>query len=149
MITVKNFTELTNSELYQLLKLRQDIFVLEQTCLYPDIDGRDPDALHVLFEENSHLAAYCRLLEVPKHNHFIRLGRIIVDPKYRGKQLGKQLIMQVIEYIKKNLNKTLITISAQTPLINFYQECGFKVVSAPYDEDGIEHIDMHLALSIN
>lgn len=143
---IKTFAELTNEELYQLLKLRQDVFVLEQACLYPDIDGLDKHSLHFLHVDDGQLVAYCRLLEVPEQVEFIRLGRIIVSDLARGQGLGKQLIEFIIEYVKSSTDKKIIVISAQTRLLTFYQECGFEVVSAPYDEDGIEHINMHLLL---
>lgn len=137
------FDELKLPELYAILKLRELVFVLEQACLYPDIDGKDSIAYHVLLKEEGKLIAYARYFTkgsvYPEH---ASIGRVVVDPEYRGKELGKLLMKSLLEKVDSLYKNTSIQISAQTYLIDFYESYGFKIVSAEYLEDAIPHIRM-------
>jgi len=139
----KKFDDLTNSELYKLLKLRVDVFVVEQACPYPEIDDEDQDAIHLLVIEGNQLAAYARILIQKDHWH---IGRIITHKDYRKKGLGKELMTRCITYCKEELDCTEIHLSAQTYLEQFYKDFGFVSYSSPYDWDGIMHLDMKLSL---
>lgn len=138
----KTFDELTSDELYELLNLRSEVFVVEQDCIYNDMDGFDKDAIHVLGFDKTHLAAYARILPPGTRYKNISIGRVVVDPKSRGKSLGKQLMKQSIELVKTTWGKLPVNISAQLHLEKFYADLGFRTVSDVYLEDGIPHLKM-------
>ncbi len=144
--TVKAFKDLTVEELYEILQLRETIFVVEQNCVYHDIDGLDKHCFHLftLDQEAQKIVAYARLVPANKKFDVPSIGRVISDEKYRGRGLGKSLMNKAIEETMHLFKTNAIKISAQTYLINFYSSLGFKPISAPYDEDGIEHVDMLL-----
>jgi ElaA protein len=140
--SVKPFTELSLKELYALLKLRAEVFVVEQTCIYNDLDELDFDAIHLFGMDNGDVLVYARIL--PAHSRFkeVSLGRIVVSTNSRGLGYGKEVIKKSIEYIKENISDNLIRISAQEYLLNYYEELGFKIASSSYLEDGIPHVEM-------
>ena len=141
-----SFTDLSNKDLYEVLAQRQNIFILEQTCLYPDIDGYDLEAHHLLGwkVENGkrELAAYLRVLAPGAKYEEMSLGRVITTQAARGSGAGRQLLARGIACAEALYPGHRIRIGAQQYLENFYQGFGFETVSAPYDEDGIMHIDM-------
>jgi len=139
---IKHFSELSTIELYSLLQLRSEVFVVEQDCVYQDIDGKDEKALHVLGYYNNELAAYSRLFDKGYYFEETSIGRVVVSPKYRNKKFGHDLMKVSIEAINKNFNATAITISAQEYLKNFYESHGFVQTSEMYLEDAIPHIQM-------
>lgn len=142
----KKFSELSLDELYDALKLRIDVFVVEQTCYYPDIDNLDrhPETLHIFsYDKNSHMNTYLRVL--PKglcYEKHIAIGRVIVSESSRGKGIGHQLLEKTINICQGNFKNQSIKISAQEHLAAFYQHHGFKKCSEMYLEDGIPHIAM-------
>ena len=140
---LKSWAELDKSELYQLLQLRAQIFVVEQECAYQDLDGQDPEALHLLAsDEHQTLVAYARLYETQiDTKDYVAIGRVCTAETYRGQGISRQLMQQAISYIESNQKKP-ITLSAQAYLEQFYQSLGFATVSEPYLEDGIPHIRM-------
>ena len=140
---MKSWAELDKSELYQLLQLRAQIFVVEQECAYQDLDGQDPEALHLLAsDEHQTLVAYARLYETQiDTKDYVAIGRVCTAEAYRGQGISRQLMQQAISYIESNQKKP-ITVSAQAYLEQFYQSLGFATVSEPYLEDGIPHIRM-------
>lgn len=139
----RTFEKLNNQELYDILALRQEVFVLEQKCLYPDIDNRDSQAIHLLGMSDKKLAAYLRLfLKGTFHANAISFGRVATAPFARNQGLGKSLIAQTLLYLKDNNLQDTIRISAQIYLKKFYESFGFQSVGEMYDEDGIMHIDM-------
>lgn len=141
-IDIKAFDELTNKELYALLKLRVDVFVVEQNCAYQELDNEDQEAIHVLMKSNhDELIGYSRILF---KNETIHIGRIVTSKEHRGKGLGKQLMNHCIEYARKNHPSKVVEIAAQIQLESYYKQFGFQTVSAPYDWDGILHVDMEL-----
>lgn len=139
---IKRFNELSIAELYSLLQLRSEVFVVEQKCIYQDIDGKDEKALHVLGYHDGYLAAYSRLFNKGHYFEESSIGRVVVSPKYRDKKFGHDLMRVSIEAIKENFNETAITISAQEYLKKFYESHGFTQTSEMYLEDDIPHIEM-------
>jgi ElaA protein len=140
------FADLTAAQLYEMLALRQQVFVLEQTCLYPDIDGLDPGAHHLLgwrtVNGKRELAATLRCLAPGAKYDEMSLGRVVTSPAMRGTGLGRELVAQGIACAVRLHQGHAIRIGAQAHLENFYGGFGFVTVSAPYDEDGIMHVDM-------
>jgi len=139
---VKKFQELTTSELYELLQLRSEVFVVEQDCVYQDIDGKDQKALHVIGVKEGKIIAYTRLFNSGEYFDTPSIGRVVVKETERKYGYGHDLIKASIKAIVDNYNETTITISAQTYLQKFYESHGFKQVGEGYLEDGIPHIRM-------
>jgi len=140
------FADLTPFDLYDVLAARQNVFILEQTCLYPDIDGYDLEAHHLLgwrdVEGKRQLAAYLRVLAPGAKYDEMSIGRVITTPAARGSGAGRALLDQGIAHAEALHPGHRIRIGAQQYLERFYASFGFQTVSAPYDEDGIMHIDM-------
>ena len=139
---IKRFNELSTTELYSVLQLRSEVFVVEQNCVYQDIDGKDEKAIHVLGYYKDELAAYSRLFSKGYYFDEASIGRVVVSPKYRDKKFGHDLMRVSIEAIKEKFNEIKITISAQEYLKNFYESHGFIQTSEMYLEDDIPHIQM-------
>ena len=139
---IKRFKELSIVELYNLLQLRSEVFVVEQNCIYQDIDGKDEKALHVLGYYQGNLAAYARLFNKGYYFDETSIGRVVVSPKYRDKKFGHDLMKTAIEAISEFYNEKEITISAQEYLQKFYESHGFVKISEMYLEDDIPHIRM-------
>ncbi|MFT6748676.1 MAG: ElaA protein [Flavobacterium sp.] len=139
---IKAFKELSITELYSLLQLRSLVFVVEQNCVYQDIDGKDQKALHVLGYENEVLVSYTRLFNAGDYFENASIGRVIVHPDYRIKEYGHDLIRVSIAAITSNYQQEKITISAQLYLKKFYESHGFVQTSEMYLEDDIPHIEM-------
>jgi ElaA protein len=139
---IKPFNELSTNELYQILQLRSEVFVVEQNCVYQDIDGKDEKAIHVLGYYEGVLAAYSRLFKPNDYFAQSSIGRVIVKPSHRDKKLGHDLMKASIGAIKEIFNETNITISAQLYLQKFYESHGFVTVGESYLEDDIPHIEM-------
>ncbi len=134
----KTFSELNVNELYALLRLRSAVFVVEQNCVYQDLDNHDQAAQHVMCFENGELLAYCRVLPAGEKYAECSIGRVITAPAARGRGLGQQLTQQAIAAA----GGKPIRISAQAYLEKFYTGHGFAVVHGPYNEDGIPHLEM-------
>ena len=141
-ITTKTFSELTTSELYELLQLRSEVFVVEQDCVYQDIDGKDQKALHILGYKNEKLIAYTRLFKPGDYFKEASIGRVVVKKNERHHKYGYDIMKASIEAIKNNYNQTTIKISAQVYLKSFYNNLEFYEVGEEYLEDGIPHIAM-------
>ncbi len=142
----RTFEELTTQELYDILALRQEVFALEQKCLYQDLDYQDQKCHHLLGIKNHKLVAYLRLF--PQHTLYpdaISFGRVLTAPSTRGQGYAKDAMHQVIQYVDSVLRHSKSVpaiISAQLYLKDFYAKYGLKAVGEPYDEDGIPHIKM-------
>jgi len=137
------FQQLKPDEMAAMFALRQQIFVVEQNCPYLDIDGKDPQALHLLAWQNEQLVATLRLFEsYPDYDNHVSIGRICTAISAREKGLGQQLMIQVLDYIKQNYPAKKIQIGAQNYLKPFYSRFGFEQISDIYLEDDIEHILM-------
>lgn len=141
---IKPFNELSLHELYQVLQLRSEVFVVEQNCIYQDIDGKDEKALHVLGSFDDKIVAYCRLFKPGHYFDNASIGRVVISPQYRDRKWGHGLISTAISGIKENYNTEIITISAQLYLKKFYKSHGFIQHGGQYLEDGIPHIKMIL-----
>ncbi len=141
---LKTFEELTNEQLYNIIKERLNIFVVEQDCPYPELDDIDQHCFHLFTEEKGEIKAYCRILEAGLKYEEASIGRVIVKEKYRRNGLATELLNNAIDFTKNGLNETKIKIQAQDYLREFYGSFGFQSISEVYLEDGIPHVDMIL-----
>ncbi len=139
---VKRFDQLDTNELYVLLQLRSEVFVVEQDCVYQDIDGKDQKALHVLGYHNNVLAAYTRIFPPGEYFEEASIGRVVVRESERQHKFGYDIMNSSIQAIKEHYNTSVIKISAQTYLKRFYNNLKFFEVGEEYLEDGIPHIGM-------
>jgi ElaA protein len=139
---IKRFNELSTVELYSLLQLRSEVFVVEQNCVYQDIDGKDEKAIHLIGEDNGKIVAYARLFKPAAYFEQSSIGRVVVKESYRDKKLGHLLMREAIRVIETHFEETKITISAQLYLKKFYESHGFVQTSEMYLEDDIPHIEM-------
>lgn len=139
----KYFTDLSNVELYKILQLRSEVFVVEQNCAYQDLDDKDLKAYHFSGWQDDNVVAYTRLLAKGiSYEDAASIGRVVTSPSVRGKNVGKELMRQSIEKIYNLFGKIPIRISAQLYLKRFYESFSFVQISGVYMEDGIEHISM-------
>lgn len=139
----KPFKELTLMELYSILRLRIEVFVVEQNCVFQDLDNKDQKCHHIMGWDGDQLVASCRL--VPKsvsYPDYPSIGRVVSSPAYRGKGAGKELMEYAIDQSMHLFGNTDIKIGAQLYLKKFYESLGFVQTSDVYDEDGIDHIEM-------
>lgn len=139
---IKAFDQLSLQELYTILTLRTNAFVVEQACPYPELDGKDPNCLHLLGTINGELVAYLRILPAGLRYDEVSIGRVVVKPSHRGKGLGRLMMEQAIHCITNEWKESQIKIGAQAYLEKFYQSLGFEPVSEVYLEDDIPHLDM-------
>jgi ElaA protein len=141
--TIKPFSDLTLTELYTLLQLRSEVFVVEQTCAFQDIDGQDQAAYHLLgHSESGELVAYTRLFAAGISYPEASIGRVVVSPKARRYGLGRELLQQSIAAVETLFGPQPIQIGAQLYLKDFYESFGFQQHGEGYLEDGIPHIHM-------
>lgn len=138
----QNFEELSGRELYEILKLRVDVFIVEQECPYHEIDGNDYEAIHVSYTDEKGKAAYTRLLPAGVKYVEPSIGRVIVRKDLRGTGLANKLMEYAIHYVLTEWRPEKIRLQAQTHLVTFYGRHGFKAISEPYLEDTIPHVDM-------
>ncbi len=139
---VKDFSELTSVEIYEMLRLRSEVFVVEQNCVYQDVDNKDQKAFHVLGFKNNQLIAYSRIFDSGDYFDLPSIGRIVVKEEERQYKYGHNLVAQSIQFILDNFQDNKILISAQTYLTKFYNSHGFEQMGEGYLEDGIPHIKM-------
>lgn len=136
------FSDLTVSQLYALLALRSDVFVVEQHCPYLDIDGKDMYALHLLGMEDEELVAYIRLFPPTEIENYVEFGRVVTAKSARDKGHGKRLLKELLNYCQTHFPDITIQCSAQHYLKKFYESFGFETYGEIYEEDGIPHIAM-------
>lgn len=141
-IIIKTFKELSTDELYAILELRSEVFVVEQNCVYQDIDYKDQNALHVMGFKNDQLVTYTRLFKPDDYFEHASIGRVLVKVEARRLKYGYEMMKASIDAIEEHYTETKIKISAQTYLKQFYNNFGFVVVGEAYLEDGIPHIGM-------
>lgn len=141
-IEVKPFSELSNHELYAILRLRMAVFVVEQNCVYQDLDRKDFKALHVLGKQNENLVAYSRIFKAGDYFKEASMGRIVVDTTYRSSGFGKEIVLASEQAISDYFKSKNVRLSAQSYLQNFYTELGYQTIGEEYLEDGIPHITM-------
>ncbi|MBR0601950.1 GNAT family N-acetyltransferase [Bacillus safensis] len=139
--TCQTFEQLSKEDLYLILMERVNVFVVEQTCPYPEIDHRDQEAIHLIAKENGTIVAYCRIFQNGIVYKEASIGRVLVTQAGRKKGYGKMLLIKALEKLNE-LGETSVKIQAQAYLKSFYESFGFKAVSDVYDEDGIPHFVM-------
>ncbi len=139
---IKSFEDLSVKELYDILKLRSEIFVVEQNCVYLDLDGKDKLALHLFGEYEGKIVAYSRLFKSGITFDNASIGRVVVDANYRDRKWGNELMQEAISGIQAHFGESKITIGAQLYLKKFYESQGFVQTSEMYLEDDIPHIEM-------
>ena len=139
---LKKFKELKAEEIYKILEIRNEVFIVEQQCAYQDCDGKDENAYHLYLQDNDKIIAYLRILKKGVSYDEISIGRVLVHKNYRGKGIAREMMLKAINFIESNLNEKEIKIQAQSYLVNFYKSLGFKETSNEYLEDNIPHIDM-------
>ena len=142
------FQQLTNNQLYQALKLRCDVFVVEQGCAYPELDGIDPHCFHVLCYRESELMAYSRIVPPGLLYKEASIGRVVTAKGFRGANLGMQLMEQSIAHCQLLFREAPIRIMAQQYLEPFYSALGFTTVSPPFSDFNVKHVYMLLARDI-
>lgn len=138
----KPFGELSIDELYEILQLRAEIFVVEQNCVYNDLDGLDKSAVHLLLKKDGEIVAYSRLLKPGTRFSEYSIGRVVVKQSERGTGLGIEMMNAAKTFILNEWNAKKIKISAQKYLRKFYEDLGFEIETDEYLEDGIPHFGM-------
>lgn len=141
---IKSFEELDNRKLYEILKLRAEIFVVEQDCVYNDLDGLDLEGLHLWLEEDNQVVSYVRMLKPGTRFPYASIGRVVTKMENRGHGLSTRIMREAIRYLQDEWQAETIKISAQKYLRKFYEDLGFVVVTNEYLEDGIPHYGMKL-----
>lgn len=141
-ITIKTFHQLTIYELHDLLQLRSEVFVVEQDCVYQDIDGKDLKALHIIGKKDEKIVAYTRCFSPGIYFEEASIGRVVVAKEVRSLKYGHVIMKASMQAIATHYNTKKIKISAQTYLLKFYQSHGFQQIGEEYLEDGIPHIAM-------
>ena len=141
--TIKRYNDLSKDQFFDILKLRIEIFVVEQCCYYQELDNEDKKAFHVSIYNDGIIVAVGRI--IPNlHNKEVKIGRIAVKMEHRKKGLAYKMMKDIMNFISKKYKNFSVLLSAQTYLIEFYQSFGFKEIGNTYLEDGIEHINMVL-----
>ena len=141
-IYVKKYNELTINELYSLLQLRSEVFIVEQDCVYQDLDGKDQISLHVIGKKNNKIVAYTRLFKQGDYFKEASIGRVVVKESQRKFKRGNQIMNSSIKAINNHYKTKIIKISAQCYLNKFYTNLQFKSIGEKYLEDGIPHVTM-------
>lgn len=141
-IKVKKFKDLTTQEVYDILQLRSEVFVVEQDCVYQDIDGKDQKALHVIGYKNNRVVAYTRIFKPGDYFNLASIGRVVVSQKERDNKYGYFIMKASINAVEELFKVSTIKISAQCYLKHFYGNLEFKQIGEEYLEDGIPHIAM-------
>lgn len=141
---IEEFNALTAKQLFEIYKLRSEVFIVEQNCAYQDIDDMDASAKHVMLFDKDVLAAYARIMPPGISYKEPAIGRVVVKKTFRGKDLGKLLMQQCIDQLQDTYTNSEIVISAQSYLLKFYSDLGFKAEGKEYLEDDIPHTKMRL-----
>lgn len=141
-IEILTFSEISSKKMYELLQLRNEVFIVEQNCVYQDIDNKDQKALHILGWKNDILVGYARCFKPEDYFKEAAIGRVLIGENFRKFGYGKQIVRAAIQAIEENFKTTEIKISAQTYLTKFYSDLGFIKYGEPYLEDEIPHIAM-------
>jgi ElaA protein len=139
---VKSFEQLSTRELYELLRLRNEVFIVEQNCVFPDLDGKDQQCHHLLGTESGNLMAYSRIVPPGLSYVYPSIGRILTAPSGRGRKYGIELMERSIAILEERYGATPIRIGAQLYLKKFYESFQFRQSGEVYDEDGIDHLEM-------
>jgi ElaA protein len=142
--SLKSFDALTPNELYQILTLRSEVFVVEQQCVFLDMDQKDQKSEHLMLWDEKNLVAYCRILPEGISYKEPSIGRVVSSPNYRRTGAGRELMQKAIEIARQRYGNQPIRIGAQLYLKKFYSSLGFEAQGDIYLEDGIEHVEMIL-----
>lgn len=137
----RGFADFPAALLYELLRFRQAIFVVEQRCAYPDLDGLDQQAQHLLLWAGDALAGCLRLIRFPEEAR-VAIGRVAVSEPRRGHGLARMLMAEALARCRREYRNCAVTLSGQTYLVPFYESLGFAVTSAPFDDYGLSHVHM-------
>lgn len=139
---IKTYQQLTKDELYELLKARVDVFVVEQECPYPELDNYDQESIHLFLKENGEVAANVRIL--PKNSKYpeVSIGRVMVVKEFRGNNFAREIMEKAISFVVEEWKENTIKIQGQLYLKKFYSSLGFRQITESYLEDDIPHIDM-------
>lgn len=147
MLFIKRFESLSLSELYRILQVRNQVFVVEQNCPYLDIDGLDQQSFHVFLKQNNQIIAYARLIDPDiVYRNSAAIGRVLVKQGFRHQGHAKTIMKACIDHALETYDTSTITLSAQSYLTDFYQSLGFIIKGDDYLEDGIPHIKMTLTI---
>ena len=138
----QRFDDLSATALYELLQFRQQIFVVEQRSPYPDLDGLDLNAQHLLLRSDGALTGYLRMLLPSDTASAVRIGRVAIAAEMRGRALGRRLMTEALSFCAEHYPGQPIALSAQIHLARFYSSFGFAEIGLPYDDFGVPHIDM-------
>ena len=144
-LKVKDFGELSTQELYDLLRLRVNVFVVEQNCPYPELDGRDQEALHVWLQDDTGIRAYLRIMDRGVSSEYVTIGRVIAAQRRIG--LGSRILAEGIRLARERCGAEQIYLEAQVYAKGLYEKQGFRTISEPFLEDGIPHVKMLLDLT--
>lgn len=142
---IKKFHQLSPDELYELLKLRVNVFVVEQSCAYPELDDKDQTADHLWLSEKSKIISYMRIYYPSKQ--LAAIGRVVTHMEHRGQGLSREMMKEALYFLKKQNDITRIYLQAQEHLVPFYTSFGFHTASDVYLEDEIPHVDMNLEMN--
>ena len=146
MTIIKTFSEISTQELYKILRLRSEVFVVEQDCVYQDMDNKDQKAIHLLYKQEEEIIGYTRIFKSGDYYENPSIGRVVVVNNKRGNELGKKIMLESINFIKENFVGKKIELSAQKYLDKFYKDLGFDVEGEEYLEDGIPHQRMFIKI---
>lgn len=141
-IKIKSYDELSKAELYEVLRARTAVFVVEQECAYQEVDNKDQKAIHVMGTENGQLVAYARMFKAGDYAPEASIGRVLVVKSHRNMGLAREIMKASLEAVKTRFKTNTVMVSAQRYLEKFYKELDFRVTGDPYLEDGIPHIKM-------
>ena len=141
-LQIKRFGELTAAELYEILKLRVDVFVVEQACPYPELDGLDKKALHLWLEDEDGVHAYLRVMDRGAESQYVSIGRVVARERRRG--LGTRILKEGIRAARERLGAEAVYLEAQTYAVGLYEKQGFRPISEEFLLDGIPHVKMLL-----
>lgn len=139
-LIIKEFSQLSIEELYEILRVRSEVFVVEQECIYQDLDGIDQNSIHVFYEEEGKIKAYLRIFWKDKAQKVVQIGRVLTME--RGVGLGEKILLEGIKASNERMGADSIYIEAQCYAIGFYEKVGFHVTSEEFLEDGIPHVKM-------
>ncbi len=139
---IQTYDELTTEELYKIIQLRVNVFIVEQQTCYEDLDNHDQNSIHISYVENGKLCAYSRILPPGEKFEMVSIGRVITSQEMRGTGLGKEMIQFALDIIEQQWPGSAVFIQAQEYLKKFYGSFGFEQVSEPYIYDSLPHLDM-------
>lgn len=141
IVEISDFAQFTPTQLYDILKLRQDVFMWEENIHYPDLDDVDKEAMHVFAVDKDVLAAYARVYWEDSEKQ-AKIGRVVTTPAYRGKGFASKVVKEAVAVAKKHYNVSEVWLDAQEHVISFYESLGFTIASEPFIEAGIKHVKM-------